>query len=410
MVNKPHLIVIGGGAAGFFCAVNAARLCPHLQVTIVEKTNKLLSKVKVSGGGRCNVTHACFSIADMVKKYPRGNNFLKKAFHHFFTTDTIQWFNDRGVPLKTEADGRMFPTTNTSQTIIDCLLKEANKYHIQIMLSTDVVDIQKINSNWQLHTATGNSLQAQFLCIATGGTPKIMQGSSLAALGHSVASPVPSLFTFNIPNHTITQLMGVSVSNAVVKIEGEKIEQQGPLLITHWGMSGPSVLKSSAFGALILAQKNYDFTIIVNWLPSFNETTLRHKVLSLRLQMATTKVKNKNPFLLPTRLWEYLLQQSTVPDEVTWADMPAKAQNLLIKNLCSQPFAVKGKTTFKEEFVTAGGVHTDDIDANTMQSKKQKGLFFAGEVVNVDGVTGGFNFQNAWTTGWLAANGIAAQV
>ena len=407
MKNSKQLIVIGGGAAGFFCAINAAILNPLLEVTIIEKTNKLLSKVKVSGGGRCNVTHACFSMADMVKKYPRGEQFLKKAFYHFFTTNTIQWFEQRGVALKTEADGRMFPQSNTSQTIIDCLLAEATKYKIDIQLSTDITTIQKVNDEWILKTATNKNLTAQYLCVASGGAQKITQSNFLKDIGHTIVPPVPSLFTFNIPNNNITQLMGLSVDNAIVKIAGEKLEQQGPLLITHWGMSGPAVLKTSAFAALLLAKKNYDFTVIVNWLPTYNENTLREKLQSIRYQMAKTKIKNKNPFALPSRLWEYLLQQSNINEEMLWADLPSKLQNALIKNICSQPFSVKGKTTFKEEFVTAGGVLTDEVDVNTMQSKKHPYLFFAGEVLNIDGITGGFNFQNAWTTGWIAANGIA---
>jgi predicted Rossmann fold flavoprotein len=407
MKNK-KLVVIGGGAAGFFCAINTAKKNPQLQVTIIEKTSKLLSKVKVSGGGRCNVTHACFSMADMIKKYPRGEKFLKKAFHHFFTTDTIQWFQERGVELKTESDGRMFPVSNISQTIIDCFLNEIAKYNIQIIVNTDIITITKENQNWLLTTSKETKIEADYICIASGGAQKLSQSQWLINLGHSVELPVPSLFTFNIPNNPITKLMGLSVENAIVKIAREKIIQNGPLLITHWGMSGPAVLKTSAYAAIVLANKNYEFTAIVNWVPFFNEITLRDKMQLLRFDMATKKIQNKNPFDLPSRLWEYLLQISEVKDDIRWADLPAREQNKLIKNLCSQEFQVKGKTTFKEEFVTAGGIKTDEIDVNTMQSKIIKGLFFAGEVINVDGVTGGFNFQNAWTTGWIAANGITS--
>ena len=401
------LVVIGGGAAGFFCAVNAARMYPHLQVTIVEKTSKLLSKVKVSGGGRCNVTHDCFSIANMIKKYPRGASFLKKGFHHFFTTDTIAWFNERGVVLKTEADGRMFPVSNSSQTIIDCLLTEAAKYKVQIEMNTDIKAIEKKGTQWVL-TTSNKEIIAGKICVASGGAAKIEQSNWLVKLGHTVEPPVPSLFTFNMPDNSITKLMGLSVENASVKIAGEKIQQEGPLLITHWGMSGSAILKTSAYGAILLAQKNYDFTAIINWIPAFTENTLREKMQQLRFEMATTKIVNRNPFLLPTRLWEYLLEIAEVKDGIRWADLPAAAQNKLIKNLCAQEFAVKGKTTFKEEFVTAGGINTAEIDVNTMQSKICEGLYFAGEIINVDGVTGGFNFQNAWTTGWLAAKGMGS--
>ncbi|MEQ1552561.1 MAG: NAD(P)/FAD-dependent oxidoreductase [Ferruginibacter sp.] len=405
MKNK-KLAVIGGGAAGFFCAINAAKFYPNLEVVILEKTGKLLSKVKVSGGGRCNVTHACFSIAEMIKKYPRGDKFLKKAFHHFFTTDTIAWFNERGVELRTEADGRMFPSTNIAQTIIDCLLKEATKYKVQIEMNTDIKLVQKENDKWIITTKNDKYYFADFVCLASGGLQKIEQCSWLTKLGHTIEEPLPSLFTFNIPKNEITKLMGLSVENVSVKIAGEKIQQEGPLLITHWGMSGPAILKTSAYAAILLAKRNYIFTAIVNWLPEYNEITLKGKMQLLRFEMATTKIQNRNHFNLPSRLWEYLLQLSDIKDDIRWADLPAKEENKLIKNLCAHAFEVKGKTTFKEEFVTAGGIRTEEIDVNTMQSKLHEGLFFAGEIINVDGVTGGFNFQNAWSTGWIAAKGI----
>ena len=406
-MNKKKLVVIGGGAAGFFCAINAARLQPQLEVTILEKTGKLLSKVKVSGGGRCNVTHSCFSIGDMIKKYPRGDKFLKKAFHYFFTSDTINWFLVRGIKTKTEKDGRMFPVSNDSQTIVDGFLNEAQKYNVKIEMNTDVAALQCQNSKWIITTSFNKIIEADFVCVASGGFIKMVNAKWLSLLGHTIATPVPSLFTFNMPHNAITKLMGLSVENVRVKIVGEKLETDGPLLITHWGFSGPAILKMSAYAALILAEQNYDFTVIINWLPIYNENLLREKMQLLRFDMATTKMQNKNPFLLPSRLWEYLLLESGIKDGIKWADLPAKEQNLLIKNLCLQSFKVKGKTTFKEEFVTAGGVNTEEINVNTMESKLQKNLFFAGEVINVDGVTGGFNFQNAWTTGWIAAKAIA---
>jgi predicted Rossmann fold flavoprotein len=402
MQNK-HLIVIGGGAAGFFCAVNAARMHPGLQVTLLEKTGKLLSKVRVSGGGRCNVTHACFSIAEMVRHYPRGEKFLKKAFHHFFTTDTIRWFEERGVVLKTEADGRMFPVTDSSETIISCLLKEAGRYGVNIRMNAAVEKIQKDGEAWLVTLAKGETVNADFICVAAGGYPKTEMFSWLRQTGHTIESPLPSLFTFNMPGNSITALMGISVEKAVVKITGTKMSQEGPLLITHWGMSGPAVLKLSAWGAAALAACQYKFGIMVNWLPAFNENTLRTHLQQLRFELAAQKMANRNPFGLPARLWQYLLLQSGIHEALRWADLPAKEQNLLIKNLCAQEFAVSGKTTFKEEFVTCGGIRLEEIEAATMQSKLQAGLFFAGELINVDGITGGFNFQNAWTTGWIAA-------
>jgi predicted Rossmann fold flavoprotein len=406
-MNKKRLIVIGGGAAGFFCAINTAMMNPALEIIIIEKTNKLLSKVKVSGGGRCNVTHSCFSIAEMIKKYPRGASFLKKAFHHFFTTDTIEWYKKRGVELKTESDGRMFPVTDSSQTIIDCLMKEVNHYGIEIMMNKEVRQLTIDNEQWTVEFANGTLLKSDYVCVASGGYPKSTQFEWLQKLGHTIEAPAPSLFTFNMPGNPITSLMGVTIENVTVKINGTKLSEQGPLLITHWGMSGPAILKLSAWGARELQIKNYEFQIVVNWLPSFNEQTLKDKFQQVRFDIAAQKMVNRNPFLLPQRFWQYLLQQSGIHEDMRWADLPAKEQNKLIKNLCAQEFSVKGKTTFKEEFVTAGGIALNEVDHNTMQSKIAANLFFAGEVLDIDGVTGGFNFQNAWTTGFIAAKAIA---
>ena len=406
-MTKKKLIVVGGGAAGFFCAINAARLNPQLSVVIVEKSNKLLSKVKVSGGGRCNVTHACFDINEMSKKYPRGGNFVKKAFHQFFTTDTINWFEERGVKLKAEADGRMFPVTDSSQTIIDCLLKESNKYGVEILMNTEVKAIIYKEDKFELKFSDSRLLTPDYLCIASGGYPKPSMFEWLRELGHSIEEPVPSLFTFNMPKHPINELMGVSVENAKVKITGSKLEQEGPLLITHWGLSGPVVLKLSAWGARELKERNWEFGICVNWLPGENEQQLKAKFQQLRFELASQKISGKNVFGLPKRLWEFLVQHAGVNKETRWADLPAKDQNKLIKNLCACEFSIKGKTTFKEEFVTAGGIRLNEIDHNTMMSKKVPNLFFAGEILDVDGVTGGFNFQHAWTSGFIAGKNIS---
>ena len=408
-----QLIVIGGGAAGFFCAVNAARLDPSLKVTIIEKSNKLLSKVKVSGGGRCNVTHACFDIVEMSKRYPRGQHFVKKTFHQFFTTDTINWFEERGVMLKTEEDGRMFPVTDSSQTIIECLLKEANKYGVEILMNKEVKKINVQYSIFNVQCSSGEILQSDYLCIASGGYPKPSMFDWLKELGHTIEEPVPSLFTFNLPKHPIAKLMGVSIDKAKVKIKNSpkeslrtKLEEEGPLLITHWGLSGPAVLRLSAWGARELKERNWEFGIGVNWLPEFNEQSLKEKFLQLRSTSASQKIINKNPFGLPSRLWEFFAEQSGIKNEWRWADLPSVEQNKLIKNLCSYECEVRGKTTFKEEFVTAGGIKLTEVDANTMMSKKVPTLFFAGEVLDVDGITGGFNFQHAWTSGWVAAKSI----
>lgn len=407
-MDKKRLVIIGGGAAGFFCAVNAARLNTSLEVIILEKSGRFLSKVRASGGGRCNVTHSCFSMADMIKKYPRGSEFLKKAFHHFFTTDTISWFEERGVQLKTEGDGRMFPVSDSSQTIIDCLVKEANTYGVEIVMNKEVEQVIKMDGQWSILFKAGTSLNTDYVCIASGGYPKAIQFEWLKKPGHTIHEPVPSLFTFNIPANEITSLMGITVEAVVVKVIGTKLAQQGSLLITHWGMSGPAILKLSAWAARELAEKKWQFSITVNWSPSFNEQTLKDKFQKVRFEIAAQKTGNRNPLGLPQRLWQYLLKQSGVNEDMRWADLPAKAQNKLVKNICAQEFEVNGKTTFKEEFVTAGGIALEEVDHNTMQSKILPGLFFAGEVLNIDGVTGGFNFQNAWTTGFIAARAIAA--
>jgi predicted Rossmann fold flavoprotein len=402
-----HLVVIGGGAAGFFCAVNAARMNPALKVTILEKSNKLLSKVKVSGGGRCNVTHACFDIAEMSKRYPRGQNFVKKTFHQFFTTDTINWFEERGVKLKAEADGRMFPVTDSSQSVIDCLMREAARYNVNVQLKSEVRSLKYDLGKFQIELSDFRHQISDFVCIASGGYPKSSMFDWLKELGHSIEEPVPSLFTFNLPHHPITKLMGVSVEKAKIKIIGTKLEEEGPLLITHWGLSGPAVLKLSAWGARQLAIGNWQFSIHVNWLPDFNEQSLKENFLQIRNTNASQKIIGKNIFGLPNRLWEFLAFHSGVKEEMRWADLPAAIQNKFIKNLCAYECKVKGKTTFKEEFVTAGGIKLNEVDANTMMSKKVPNLFFAGEVIDVDGITGGFNFQHAWTSGFIASKSIA---
>ena len=406
-MGKKKLIVIGGGAAGFFCAVNAARMNSELEVLIFEKSNKLLSKVSVSGGGRCNVTHACFDMQEMSKKYPRGGNFVKKTFHQFFTTDTISWFEERGVKLKTEKDGRMFPVTDSSQTIINCLLNEAQQYGVKILMKTEVKTIVKEEHSFKLEISNDESLTADYVCIASGGFPKASMFEWLTKLGHSVEEPVPSLFTFNMPQHPITKLMGVSVPNATVRVIGAKLIQLGPLLITHWGLSGPAILKLSAWGAREFASKGYNFSILVNWLTDYTEQQLAEKIQSIRFEIASQKISNKNPFGLPQRSWDFILESSGVKTDTRWADLPAKEQNKLIKNLCAAEFKVKGKTTFKEEFVTAAGIKLNEIDHNTMMSKVVPNIFFAGEILDVDGVTGGFNFQHAWTSGFVAAKAIA---
>lgn len=404
-----RLIVIGGGAAGFFCAVTAARLNPSLEVVLVEKSSKLLSKVRISGGGRCNVTHACFSIPEMAAKYPRGQHFVKKTFHEFFTTDTIEWFSSRGVQLKTEEDGRMFPISDSSETIVRCLLDEASRYRVSILLNRDVVALKSVQQRWQAEYANGSKDDADFVCVACGGFPKASQFRWIKALGHSIAEPVPSLFTFNIPNNPITSFMGIS-AHASVKIANTKFVEEGPVLITHWGLSGPGILKLSARAARELHALNYRFTAVLNWSSSLNEQAARETFNGYRSAQGSLRVHGKNSFGLPQRLWEHLCTLSGIADATRWADLTANMSANLAKNLCSMELPVQGKTTYKEEFVTAGGIVLKEVNHLTMESRIAPNLFFAGEILDVDGVTGGFNFQHAWTSGFIAGKAIAQRM
>lgn len=408
--SSNRLIVIGGGAAGIFCAVNAARWNPSLEVLVLEKSQKLLAKVKVSGGGRCNVTHACFAIEELIRKYPRGSHFLKKAFYHFNPQDTVNWFRERGVELKAEADGRMFPVTDDAQTIIDCLMREANRYGVSFRMNAGVVGLQLSGKEWTLTLSDQQKLQADAVCIACGGLPQATQLSWIRDLGLAIESPVPSLFTFNMPGHTLTRLMGVAVEKATVKIPEYRLEETGPLLITHWGLSGPVVLRLSAWGARQMAAGAWQFMVVVNWIPEYHENSLREYLQQYRETAASQEVASKNPFGLPKRLWELLVVESGITTADRWGSLPAKLQHKLIRNCCSYECKVSGKTTFKEEFVTAGGVSLKEIDPHTMQCRRLEGLYFAGEIMDVDGITGGFNFQHAWTSGWIAAKAISVQL
>jgi len=408
LVN-PHLIVIGGGAAGIFCAVNAARLSPGLKVAVIEKSSKLLSKVKVSGGGRCNVTHHNFDPDSFSQQYPRGSRFIRKAFYQFFATDTIQWFEERGVKMHAEADGRMFPTTNNSQTIIDCLLKEAEKYGVQFLMHTEVKEMAH-HQQWQLTLKSDQVLHADFVCIATGGSNKKEGYDWLANVQHTIIEPVPSLFTFQLPDHPIRLLMGVSVKKATVKIQGEKLKESGPLLITHWGFSGPVILRLSAWGARLLHDKNYQFTILVNWLDDMKEDAFKLFMQQQRKDHGAKRIYTSCPFEFPARLWAYFLNASGIEELQRWADISQKQQQALMQQLIACEYHVSGKTTFKEEFVTAGGINLQQINPATMESKLQKGLYFAGEVMDVDGITGGFNFQHAWSSGMIVAQSVGDMI
>lgn len=393
--------VIGGGAAGFFAAISCKNHHPSAQVTILEKSDKLLSKVKVSGGGRCNVTHACFSNSQLVKFYPRGEKQLRKLFNHFTTTDTVEWFESRGVALKTEADNRMFPVTDNSQTIIDCLFSEVKRLGVVIRKKSPVIRISRTDGGFELEV-TGKSQVFDKVIVASGGSPKLAGFDWLASLGHEIVPPVPSLFTFNMPGNPVKELMGLSVPNAQVKVQGARLVQSGPLLITHWGMSGPAILKTSAWGARVLNDLDYQFKAQINWLGDQNENALRGWLTRSSNELSKRKIRNKNPFGLPNRLWEFLLKKVELNPDQIWGAIGKKGLNRLINILLNDVYEVKGKTTFKEEFVTSGGVALGDIDFNTMESRKCPGLYLAGEVMNVDGVTGGFNFQAAWSAGFVA--------
>lgn len=399
------VVVIGGGAAGFFAAINAAEFNPKAKIILLEKSNKLLQKVLVSGGGRCNVTHACFDNGLLVKSYPRGEKELRSAFAKFTTTDTIEWFKKRGIVLKTEADGRMFPITDNSETIANCLLQEAKRLGVEIILQTTVSEIVPSNKGFTLK-ANGDDIKCDKLIIATGGNSKSASYDWLRQLGHSIVEPVPSLFTFNIPDNQLTKLMGLSVSNARLKVKGTKLQTEGPLLITHWGLSGPAALKASAWGARLLHATNYHFTVQIDWLNKYKEDELRDELLFNKENLATKQISNTPLFELPKRLWEFFLNKSSIAAQTKWADVSKKQLNALLNLLFYDEYEVRGKTTFKEEFVTCGGISLKEIDFATMQSKKVPGLFFAGEVLDIDGITGGFNFQNAWTTAWIVAKSL----
>jgi predicted Rossmann fold flavoprotein len=402
MNSKYDIIIVGGGAAGFFTAINLVEKNPKLKVAILERGKEVLTKVKISGGGRCNVTHACFVPNDLVKFYPRGEKELRGPFHQFCSGDTIEWFEKHGIELKIEDDGRMFPVSNSSQTIVDCFLTATQKLGIDILTGQSVQSIFKASEYWKVQTTTEN-YSCQNLILTTGSNPKIWE--MLANIGHTIIPPVPSLFTFNIGDKRTKDLMGVSAM-ASVKVKNSKLEASGPLLITHWGMSGPGILRLSAWGARELADKNYQFAIQVNWL---NEVTLEEaeeKLKELKLEHSKKVVSKKSPFDFPNRLWENLVLAATISEETKWADLTKKQLQNLALQLTQGEFQVNGKSTFKEEFVTAGGIDLKEINFKTMESKLHPNLYFAGEIVNIDAITGGFNFQNAWTSGFIVAEAI----
>jgi len=396
------ILIVGGGAAGFFTAINTVEKNPSLKVAILERGSEVLNKVRISGGGRCNVTHACFEPNELVKFYPRGEKELRGPFHQFCSGDTVEWFEKHGVALKIEADGRLFPVSNSSQTIIDCFLEATKKLGISVLTNQSVQSIFKKDSHWKVETQSETYLSEK-LILATGSNPKVWE--MLQNFGHAVVSPVPSLFTFNIKDPRIVALPGVS-SLVSVKVNSTKLESSGPLLITHWGMSGPAILKLSAWGARILHDKNYQFSITINWLNDIDSDDSEKFLKELKLEHAKKAVSKKSPFDLTNRLWESLVLASGIESETKWADLSKNQLQNLSNQLTNGLFQVNGKSTFKEEFVTAGGIDLKEINFKTMESKLHENLYFAGEIVNIDAVTGGFNFQNAWTSGFIVANSI----
>ncbi len=396
--------IIGGGAAGFFSAINAKKNFPESEVTILEKSQKLLSKVKVSGGGRCNVTNGCTSISELSKAYPRGEKKLKKAFREFYTKDTMKWFEDRDVALTIQEDNCVFPVSQDSQTIIDCFTKEASELGVNIEIGKGVNSIEKKDNVFEIKFK-GNELVYQYdkLIIATGGSPKRSGLEWLEKLGHKIEDPVPSLFTFNMPNEDITKLMGIVVKETKTSIQGTKLKSDGPLLITHWGMSGPSILKLSAFGARILANNNYEFNLQVNWVNIQSYEEVFNYLKELGSKQPNKLLQNFRAYALPERLWFFLLEKNEINVAKKWGDLGKKDLNKLTNSLTNDIYSVTGKTTFKEEFVTCGGVSLESIDFGSMQSKSVPNLYFAGEVMDIDGITGGYNFQAAWTTAYIAA-------
>ncbi len=396
------IIIVGGGAAGFFTAINIVEKNPKLKVAILERGNEVLSKVRISGGGRCNVTHACFEPNELVKFYPRGEKELRGPFHQFCSGDTVEWFSNHGVELKIEDDGRMFPVSNSSQTIIDCFIEATQKLKITVLTGQSLKSIFKKENFWKIETQS-NNFTAEKIILATGSNPKIWE--MVQTLGHTIVTPVPSLFTFNIKDSRIKELPGVS-AQVSVKVKDTKLTSTGPLLITHWGMSGPAILKLSAWGARILSEKKYQFTIFVNWLNDLDADETEKILKNLKQEHAKKMVSKKSPFEITNRLWESLVLASSISAETKWADLSKVQMQNLANQLTNSSFQVNGKSTFKEEFVTAGGIDLKEINFKTMESKLHKNLYFAGEIVNIDAITGGFNFQNAWTSGFILASNL----
>ena len=404
-MNKvSDIVIVGGGAAGFFTAINIAKNNPNCTIKIIERGKTVLNKVKVSGGGRCNVTHACFDPKELVSYYPRGGKELLGPFHKFSCGDTFAWFEERGVALKIEEDGRVFPETNTSQTIIDCFLHEAKKFHVEVITNTSVKTFSKVASNWEIVT-NSEVVYCKALVLTTGSNQKIW--NILKSLGHNIINPVPSLFTFNISDERIKDIPGVVVPNVSVKVKNTHLTSYGALLVTHWGLSAPAILKLSAYGARTLADMGYKFQIEINFLDCSLAQAINY-LKELKQDVAKTTVSKVGHLGIPKRLWKKLVAAATISEDLKWADLNSDQLQLLAKQLTEAVFNVTGKSTFKEEFVTAGGIDLKEVNFKNFESKLHSNLFFSGEILNIDAVTGGFNFQNAWTGAYIAANYLSS--
>ncbi|MGA2028635.1 MAG: NAD(P)/FAD-dependent oxidoreductase [Verrucomicrobiota bacterium] len=407
-MNSRRAVIVGGGAAGFFAAITAAEAAPGTEVIVLERGPQFLSKVKISGGGRCNVTHSCFDTRELTTRFPRGERALIAPFGKFQVSDTIAWFEQRGVKLKTESDGRVFPTTDSSQTIIDCLINAANEAGVKLKTNCGVEHVaKKTGSGFELKLSSGENLSCDKLLLAIGGCRTPAFGQLAVSLGHSLEPPVPSLFTFHIATPWLRALAGISLESVEAFVPGTKLRERGALLVTHWGLSGPTILRLSAWGARELHERNYNFPLQINWLPQLNEETLAAEFQARRKSQPAKLTVNFPIAPLPARLWEQLVLVSGIAREMRWAALSKANQHNLIRQLLRSEFPVTGKSLNKDEFVTCGGVRLNEVNLKTMESKICPGLFFAGEVLDIDGITGGFNFQAAWTTGWIAGQALA---
>jgi predicted Rossmann fold flavoprotein len=405
-MSLPKIIVVGGGAAGFFAAITAAEA--GADVTVLEKSARFLDKVRISGGGRCNVTHACFEARELTTRYPRGEQALRSAFQNFQASDTVAWFEARGVKLKTESDGRMFPVTDSSQTIIDCLMRAAKAAGVKLVLNCGVERaVRRAGGGFELSLANGAAMGCDRLLLATGGCRAAAAGQLAVSLGHTLAAPVPSLFTFHIATAWLRDLAGVSVATAEASVPAARLRERGALMVTHWGLSGPVILRLSAWGARALHGFNYQFPLHVNWLPELDAGMISRELDTRRKSQPARFVVNSPMQPLPARLWEQLVLAAGIARDTRWAALGRSAQHQLVEQLIRTEFPVTGKSLNKDEFVTCGGVRLAEVNFKTMESRVCPALYFAGELLDVDGLTGGFNFQAAWTTGWLAGRAMA---